>query len=350
MRIYKEKRTLIKKSNEYYPELNGLRTIAALSIVVMHIEANSDYQIEGFISSHIISTLGNFVMLFMMISAFSMCCGYYEKFMHNDISLVEFYGKRWKRVWPFFALLVLIDLLIEHNLNSLYEAFADLTLTFSLLPNPKIEVIGIGWFLGIVFLFYMLFPFFCFLLKDKKTAWLSFVVCILYHFVCEEYFLDERHVGENFGGNSFLWYAMYFMAGGLIWLYRVELIKLARKVKWLLLIICLGMTAGYFWFGNLQSGYFNSFWLLITFSLWLIYTIACGGKLLDNKITGFISNISMEIYLCHMLVFRVVEKIGFLYIFGNGWIAYLVTCIIVVCGAVFFAYAFRYAKSLIAKK
>ena len=150
------------KNHEFYPALNGLRTIATILIAMMHVNVNSDYSISGFVASHIISTFGNYVMLFMILSAFSMCCGYYTKVLNGTIPLVDFYEKRYKRVWPFFALLVIIDLIIEHNLSSLYEAFADLTLAFYLLPNPKIEVIGVGWFLGLVFLFYMLFPFYCF--------------------------------------------------------------------------------------------------------------------------------------------------------------------------------------------
>ena len=54
---------------------------------------------------------------------------------------------------------------------------------FNLLPNPNIEVIGVGWFLGTVFTFYMLFAFFTFLLDNKKRGWmvllLSFVFCYI---------------------------------------------------------------------------------------------------------------------------------------------------------------------------
>ena len=54
---------------------------------------------------------------------------------------------------------------------------------FNLLPNPNIEVIGVGWLLGTVFTFYMLFPFFPFLMDNKKRGWmvllLSLVFCYL---------------------------------------------------------------------------------------------------------------------------------------------------------------------------
>ncbi|KDS55941.1 acyltransferase domain protein [Phocaeicola vulgatus str. 3975 RP4] len=52
--------------------------------------------------------------------------------------------------------------MIGFSKGSLFEAFMNCTLVFGLLPNNSLEVIGVGWFLGTVFLFYMLFPFFVF--------------------------------------------------------------------------------------------------------------------------------------------------------------------------------------------
>ena len=69
----------------------------------------------------------------------------------------------------------------------------------------------------------------------------------------------------------------------------------------------------------------------------------CGGGiskksyLLENKVTRFISGISMEIYLSHMVIFRVVEKLSLNQIIGNGWIQYIVTVLIVLCGTILFA-------------
>jgi peptidoglycan/LPS O-acetylase OafA/YrhL len=294
-----------------------------------------------------INNFGNLVILFMIISAFSMCCGYYEKIINNEISLTEFYKKRYCKILPFFGFLVILDLLLSHDMDSLWEAFADLTLCFSLLPNPDIEVIGVGWFLGVVFLFYMLFPFFCFLLRSKKTAWFSFGVSVIWQFACDEYFLDKVHVGENFAGHNFLSYAMYFMAGGILYLYRAHLITIARKIKWILLAVIGFLMVIYLQNLDLQVGYYNSFVLLLLFSLWLWYAVGAGGRILDNKVTRFVSGISMEIYLSHMLVFRVFERLNLLYVFGKGQFAYCMLCVVVILCAVFFACAFQFVEGLL---
>lgn len=208
---------------ERYGTIDGLRMIACIGIMMMHIQANNNYEITGYFYNTVIPSFTNFVFLFMTVSAFGMCCGYYEKVMNQTISLPDFYAKRFKKILPFFVVLVLIDVVISPSRAALFEAFADLTLLFGFLPNAgNISVIGVGWFLGLVFVFYLCFPFFCVLLANKKRAWISFAVSLLYNFVCAEYF--------EVGRSNILYSACFFLAGGLIYLYRKELTKISSYI------------------------------------------------------------------------------------------------------------------------
>ena len=45
----------------------------------------------------------------------------------------------------------------------------------------------------------------------------------------------------------------------------------------------------------------------------------------------------MEIYLSHMVVFRLVEKMRLNIMFGNGWLQYFITVIFVLVGAACFS-------------
>lgn len=152
---------------KHYDAIDGLRTIACFGIVLMHVAANNRYDISGFVYNKLIASFTNFVFLFMVISAFGMCCGYFDKVLNNQISLETFYLKRYSKILPFFAFLVLIDIIMSPSKASLIEGFADVTLLFGLFPN-NISVIGVGWFLGLIFAFYLIFPFFCVLIKTKK--------------------------------------------------------------------------------------------------------------------------------------------------------------------------------------
>lgn len=213
------------------------------------------------------------------------------------------------------------------SVETIYEAFADLTLLFGFLPDAgNISVIGVGWFLGLIFVFYICFPFFCVLIQNKHRAWLAFAISLLYNFVCATYFAVGR--------TNILFSGCFFLTGGLIYLYRYELMKLNRQ--YCIMIVIASAVLYYILDGNTLAC------LLVTAS-WLAYTVICAGdtvyknSILQNKITKFISSISMEIYLSHMVIFRVIEKCGLNQIIGNGWIQYIVTAIIVFCGTILFA-------------
>lgn len=89
---------------------------------------------------------------------------------------------------------------------------------------------------------------------------------------------------------------------------------------------------------------------------WLSYATICAGGaarksyLLENRITNFISGISMEIYLSHMVIFRVVEKLGLNQIIGNSWIQYVVTVVIVLLGTILFSVVVKKLIGLFEKK
>jgi len=178
---------------ERYDSLDGIRAWSCLMIIMAHIYSNSSYNLGVCFEKFSLYAV-ELVFLFMIISGFSVCCGYFDKVTSGAISPTQFYSRRYSKVLPFWTILVLLEVLLKPDKETLYEAFADVTLLFGLLPNPSIEVIGVGWFLGVVFVFYLLFPFICFVLSSKRMAWCGFGVSVIYHVVCVVYFFDNYHV------------------------------------------------------------------------------------------------------------------------------------------------------------
>ena len=321
-----------------YDAIDGLRAYAAIGVAIMHIKVNG-FNFPGFISERVIGEMGNFVFLFMVISAFSMCCGYYDKIVQNRITVVEFFGKRYAKIWPFWALICTLDLVLSPELTTLYEYFADITLCFGFLPNANISVIGVGWFLGLVFVFYLLFPFFCYLISDKRRAWFSFAAALVFNLICQNYFFDSEHVVETFDvRTNILYCAVFFLAGGLIYIYRLEIQRFSEKMHWFVLVCCIIMAVVYFAIGS-------SVFTLLAFSVMLLI-YAIGDKkttgILRNTVTKFISGISMEIYLCHMVIYRIVEKFHLLYMFENEILSYIFAVILVITGAILFSLVVRW--------
>ena len=318
----------ISDSRRYYG-LNGLRMIACLGIVIMHVKANSYISINPIIDN-IIKEFTNFVFLFMMLSPFSMCCGYYKKIKNNEINFEEFYKKRFKKILPFFIFLSIIDVLFNYSLASVIEAFANSTLMFGFLQK-KIEVLGVGWFLGLIFIFYMIFPFFVFLFSNRTRAWFVTVIALIMNVISINYFNVER--------TNMFYSFIYFCIGGLLYLYKNEIIKVVNKHRIISLFSVLIAIILYF---NIPK---NESLLVIRIiplcSVLISYSISVNSRLLDNKITKFIGEISLEIYLVHMVILRGIEKVHLTHICGNNYLSYILCCVLVMCGAIIFAIIFR---------
>lgn len=353
-------------SSQRYNSFDGLRGYAAIGILLMHYLANIDPNVETYLKEtspllygQVIPFLTMFVYMFFTVSAFSMCCGYFDKFRmaklgtdtcqkYSKFDTEKFYFKRYSRIWPFFALLVCLDVVMKPSLSEFFQAFADLTLAFNLLPNPDIKVIGVGWFLGLIFLFYMIFPWFVFLLQSKKRAWFALVISIIFHVVLVQYFLTSEFCTasqiNNFRHNI-IYSFPFFMAGGLLYLYKEQIANvfsqfLPKIGLWVISAIATGL---YFTpycpepFGE------KILWVGVIFVLWVMYAITGGiairgFKFLDNKIAAFLGGISMEIYLCHMVMFRVVEKVHLEKYFQNAHLLYGVTCFLGILLAIAFSY------------
>ena len=299
-----------------YEGIDGLKAYAIIGIALMHVLANGEYGIGGFVFERLIPSFTNLVFLFMMVSGFGMCCGYYQKIIDQKISVEDFYKKRYIKIWPSFALLCALDFV--------FEVFANLTLCQGLLPNANITVIGVSWTLAVIFVFYMLFPFFCFLIGNKKRAWGVAVAALMFNWLCSSYF--------SAGRGNIVYDAIYFIAGGLVFLYRKELVEFSSKHKVIAGAILLIATVVYFAVG----GY--TLMMLLFCVAALIYTIGCNrGGVLVNPIVKFLGGISFEIYLCHMVIYRVFEKLHLGHLFGNGLLAYIFTAVAVICGSVVFS-------------
>lgn len=334
-----------------YNSLNGLRSLACIGIVLMHIKANIIVKpSNSFLTSNIIGFTSNFVLMFMMVSAFGLCCGYYSRMKEGGITPNAFYSKRYTRVLPFFALLSLIDVVLcivsEHFsltdslVGELWEAFANLTLTFGLIPGNDISVVGVGWFLGVIFLFYMLFPYFVFLIDTKKRAWITTFISVILYLSVQNYFNPVKSVA--FGNSSFIHCAPFFMVGGLIYLYRDLILKVSSWGKWSLRIITIGYTVWFFVYPEMRFTLAN----LIMYALWVMYAIVENSTnrkwtLLNNPLMTFLSGVSMEVYLSHMMIFRAIEKIHLERYITNNDINYWITCILTILGAVSLAWFWK---------
>lgn len=304
----------------------------------MHVQANMAIKpSENVLTTDVIPWFTNFTLLFMIISAFSMCCGYYGRVKSGGITPAKFYAKRYHRAWPFFAMMVVISFAMEPSWSTFCQSFADLTMCFNLLPNPDIEVIGVGWFLGTVFTFYMLFPFFTFLLDNRKRGWMVLLLSLVFCYISISHFNNSPVFNRVNIINS----APFFIAGGMIYLYRHGIKSWVEKHRMMALVICIALTLTVQRFTINIKGLFilpN----LVVFAVWLMYAIGSKDKVLNNRVAKYLSGISMEVYLCHMMFYRVASMLHLDKFTGYCDVLYAVTCVATLIGAICFSHMVKY--------
>lgn len=85
------------------------------------------------------------------------------------------------------------------------------------------------------------------------------------------------------------------------------------------------------------SVHHNIFILMAVFSIFVIYAIGKQGGILENRFTRFVSGISLEIYLSHMVIYRVIEKLKLTQLFGDSIASFLATALGTFIGSVIFS-------------
>lgn len=323
-----------KDDIERYSSLDGLRTYAMICIIIMHVKAFLPYQ-----HAKIIGSFSHFVLLFMMVSAFSMCCGYYQRIKEGAIAPSQFYKRRYIRILPYFSFLCLLEFALHHNLTSFYELFSNMTLCFGLLPNPQIEMMSLGWFLGIIFIFYLLFPFFVFMIDNIRRAYLSLIISFAFAVISIAYFFEPPFVEKNPQMHNIIYCMPFFVMGGIIYLEREIISSFGKKHISLITIITILLTTAYFIFrASISNTYVIYVLELLMFSIWIMYAISSTDVFLNNKVTCFLSKISLEMYLAQMVAFRGIQLLHLENFVSNEIWLYVLTSILTLAVVIPFTY------------
>ncbi len=345
---------------KYYNNFDGLRSISCLLIILLHIEANTHY---SFFSDKMKEVFGSFSYLtifFMMISSFCLCASYLAKFLDGNINIEIFYKKRYVKILPFLVVISIIAISYQPTIPHLCDLIVELPILHGLLPADRtIDMNGVTWFLGVIFIFYFIFPAFTLLLKNKRRAWIAFVISLLIAFVCENHYFTEQFLILPITPQHFFIYDLHvFILGGIFYLYAETLRqKMGDKkvLKILCIVFCIILTVLFYFIpSEISNIRIQQYKLLILFSSYFVFAISFNSNILDNQLVKFISGISLELYLGHMIVFRFCEKIGLPYWFGDSVFSYIFTVCIVICiltiGIICYKFVIKKISNLFSKR
>lgn len=165
------------------------------------------------------------------------------------------------------------------------------------------------------------------------------LLSLIFCYIAIVYFGTPEFVLKPIGKVNIIYSAPFFVAGGMIYLYRRGIKSWVEKHWMIALASCLVLTILRF-VVDIKGLFILPD--LIVFAAWLIYAIGSKDIVLNNRVAKYLSGISMEIYLCHMMFYRVASMLHLDKFIHNNDMLYVATCIATLIGAICFSHVIKY--------
>lgn len=317
----------------HFSGLNGLRAIAALSVLFSHTTRGlSSFGLNSYIFG--VSSNGNpkttllagfGVSIFFALSGFLITYLLLEEKRTQEISIKNFYMRRILRIWPLYYsyfIACLLTMFLFHlpfeKLSLLFYIFLSANVPF--IFGGVLNFLGHYWSLGVEEQFYSFWPW---IIKKSGTILkTTLVICIsLMCLKCIVRFID---IGIHAGKESLLYEAIQVTRFQCMLIGAIGAILYFQKNKLFLIITNNVITQAVSWFVillvainkfHIVSFLDNEFISVITLFL-IMGQIQKDNRIvnLDTSFFNFIGKISFGIYVIHPLLIFYLSK---LFIFSN---------------------------------
>ena len=343
------------KNSLYFPNLNGIRFIAAFWVIVHHIEQFKEK--FGF-TNHLFSTrfirmigpLG--VFLFFVLSGFLITSLLLiEKEKTKNIDITSFYMRRVLRIWPLYYLTVFLGLFILPEISFLNipdetifirENFTEkIILYLFILPNvvtgvfKHIPYLSQNWSIGVEEQFYYFWPW---VIRQTKTTRLLMVMVLLFFFF---YFLRSltviympeigwwKYLNEFIKSLRITCMILGAIGAYFTYFYRdSQFIKILfhKITQWVIYISLITLLS----FGFYLKGINQEFYALI-FTLILMNLAKNPNSILslENPVFDYLGKISYGLYMYHTIAVVIGVKIAMNFQQSN-WVSYSIAYILTI--------------------
>lgn len=306
----------MKDKTIYLPGLNGLRSIAALSVLISHISLRG---IANFGLPFIDFPMAGYgVTLFFVISGFLITYLLKQEILkQKNVDVKKFYLRRILRIWPIYYLFILICICTffvlgkEHEIISeqlWFYVFFGANIPFVL--QQGIMILVHYWSIGVEEQFYLFWPWIVRLTLDKLLK----VSIVIFLFLFMTKILLWFYLGPSSYPYRFImvtrFHCMMVGAIGAIlffddkqWFLKLFSNKIAQAISWSLFLL-IGFN-----FIHIPPVIGQE--IVAVASLGMIFgQVIVKGQLftLENQLCDFIGKISYGIYVIHPLVILLFSK------------------------------------------
>lgn len=356
----------------YFPNLNGIRFIAAFLVIIHHIEQIKNlFGLESKWTNPAINLIGPLgVILFFVLSGFliTYLLLVEEKEM-KGISIKSFYIRRILRIWPLYYLIIVLSFFLIPQISFLNltgwsdhiynDFFLKLVLFVFFLPNlalvlfPPVAYASQTWSVGVEEQFYLIWPILIKNVKNKKRLLYTiifgylFLKLILFNLIQDFLFWNDY---MSYAKAFFESFNIDCMAiGGLFAVYLFEndkkiklfISRYTQIIVYTILLILL--------LNGIKIPYVNFEFYAVLFGVVILNLAANENTILklENKLFHYLGKISYGLYMYHPLAIVITLKILAIFKIDNIVIQYLsvISITILIAGV-----SYRYFESYFIQK
>ncbi|MCK8935805.1 acyltransferase [Haemophilus influenzae] len=305
-------------SIKYRPEIDGLRAIAVISVIIYHL--NENWLSGGFLGVDIFFVISGFLITGIIIT----------EIQQNSFSFKQFYTRRIKRIYPAFITVMALVSLIASAIF-IYKDFDQLRKTIELATaflsnfylgltqgyfdlsaneNPVLHI----WSLAVEEQYYLIFPLILILAykKFREIKALFIITLILFFILLATSFIPANFYKEVLHQPNIYYLSNLrfpeLLVGSLLAIYHnlSNKVQLSKQVNNILAILSTLLLFSCLFLMNNDIAYIPGITLILPciFTALIIHTTSQNNivKLcLSNKAIVFIGKISYSLYLYHWI-------------------------------------------------
>ena len=304
-------------SIKYRPEIDGLRAIAVISVIIYHL--NENWLPGGFLGVDIFFVISGFLITGIIIT----------EIQQNSFSFKQFYTRRIKRIYPaFITVMALVSFIasaifIYNDFNKLRKTI-ELAIAFlsnfylgltqgyfdlSANENPALHI----WSLAVEEQYYLIFPLILTLAykKFREIKVLFIITLILFFILLYTYFIPASFYKEVLHQPNIYYLSNLrfpeLLVGSLLAIYHCSnKIQLSTQVSNILAILSTLLLFSCLFLMNNDIAFIPGVTLILPciFTALIIHTTSQNNIIklcLSNKAIVFIGKISYSLYLYHWI-------------------------------------------------